>query len=122
MQKKDKIMQFRASPAPTARLAENSAGADKKALYANAAIKGTGAAACQSDGDEPGAHSGKRCFRLPNALVQQLHALCQSLQIGLVKIPHCRVYRIIELRIPVLRQAIGEISAQNGTAAAGKAV
>ena len=37
MQKKDKIMQFRASPAPTARLAENSAGADKKALYANAA-------------------------------------------------------------------------------------
>ena len=37
MQKKDKIMQFRASPAPTARLAENSAGADTKALYANAA-------------------------------------------------------------------------------------
>ena len=30
-------MQFRASPAPTARLAENSAGADKKTLYANAA-------------------------------------------------------------------------------------
>ena len=32
------------------------------------------------------------------------------------------MYRIIELRIPVFRQAIGEISAQNGTAAAGKAV
>lgn len=30
-------MQFRVSPAPTVRLAENSAGADKKALYANAA-------------------------------------------------------------------------------------
>ena len=37
MQKKDKIMQFRASPPPPAGLAENSAGADKKALYANAA-------------------------------------------------------------------------------------
>jgi len=37
MQKKDKSMQFRASPAPTARLAENSAGTDKKALYASAA-------------------------------------------------------------------------------------
>ena len=37
MQKKDKSMQFRANPAPTARLAENSAGTDKKALYASAA-------------------------------------------------------------------------------------
>ena len=42
MQKKDKSMQFRASPAPTVRLAENSAGADKKALYANAAAKRAG--------------------------------------------------------------------------------
>ena len=37
MQKKDKSMQFRASPALTARLTENSAEADKKALYASAA-------------------------------------------------------------------------------------